>query len=315
MVLIEKLYMNEEWLRSKIEKEGLTYKQTADLCGAELHNVSYWAQKYGIKRPGSTKRNLETAAMCKDREWLYHQYIVLDKSYDDISDEFGIGKTTIGRWVKRYGLEKPGVPYTRRKNFRPSVTKNCLYCGAEMKVKASVNEEGNGKFCSRSCSAKYNMEHADLKNKLSEGHRRFFETEEGKLKRIEMGIKGCLAAREGHETYIEKTIREVLDRIGVVYESQKPMYYWVCDFYLPDYDLVIEVMGDYWHCNPSIYKEPDQIQRRNIRRDKGKRAYLQKCGHRYLELWESDINNQIPLCIYQIYRAINASSTGRKEVS
>lgn len=32
------------------------------------------------------------------------------------------------------------------------------------------------------------------------------------------------------------------------------------DFYLPDFNIVVEFYGDYWHCNPKIYK-PEQIQK------------------------------------------------------
>lgn len=52
------------------------------------------------------------------------------------------------------------------------------------------------------------------------------------------------------DTGIERMVRVVLDSLGVAYVTQKPLgCYWV-DFYVPNWRLVLECDGDYWHASP-----------------------------------------------------------------
>lgn len=82
------MFKNEEWLRQKIEIEGLTQKQVAGLCGTQHHNIRHWASKFNIDRPNSTKSksNMENSKKCRNKEWLYQQFITLNKSYDQIAN-------------------------------------------------------------------------------------------------------------------------------------------------------------------------------------------------------------------------------------
>lgn len=41
-----------------------------------------------------------------EREWLYHQYIELDKGTFDIANEFGCRRSTIQMWLRRHGIKK-----------------------------------------------------------------------------------------------------------------------------------------------------------------------------------------------------------------
>lgn len=305
---MENTYQDASWLRQKIEVEGLTLKKIADMFDVSYPTIGYFAKKYGITRVGNTKtpENMASALRCQDIDWLKEQYITKNKSYDEISQEFGIGKTTIARWVKRHGLEKEDPPALRRKGYHPNVSTTCEYCGAAHKQKYSKVSKGFGRFCSQSCCSKSALE-GGLLDKLQAGSRKFFSTEEGRLVRIESGIKSTLM-QGGNSSSIERKVEGFLNLSGISFEKQKRMYYWVVDFYIPSADLVIEVMGDYWHFNPRVFNEPNTMQRKNIRRDKGKRAYLDKCDHNYLELWEFDINNNFPACQREILAAIEKAS-------
>ena len=41
-----------------------------------------------------------------DKEWLLNQYITLNKTIDDISNEFNFSRKSISRRIKEYGLIK-----------------------------------------------------------------------------------------------------------------------------------------------------------------------------------------------------------------
>lgn len=54
---------------------------------------------------------------------------------------------------------------------------------------------------------------------------------------------------------------------------------------------LVEVHGDYWHCNPQTYQAPKNImQRRKIERDKLKADFARKHSMPLFVIWEKDIN-------------------------
>lgn len=64
-------------------------------------------------------------------------------------------------------------------------------------------------------------------------------------------------------------------------------------------NLMIEVMGDFWHTNPLKYNKENlrDIQKKRIPRDKAKHTYIRnKYNIEILYLWENDIYNNIELC-------------------
>ena len=84
----------------------------------------------------------------------------------------------------------------------------------------------------------------------------------------------------------------------VDYINEKEFVYYSADNYLVNYNLVIEIMGDYWHCNPNIFTSPiNETQKNRIIKDKAKRTFLRnQCGIETLYLWESDIYENLPIC-------------------
>lgn len=103
---------------------------------------------------------------------------------------------------------------------------------------------------------------------------------DGKVKRsgLEYKFEGILQILEIqyiHSYYIEN--------IGKIY-----------DFYLPKYNILIEVDGDFWHCNPNKYDTPIcKTQELNLENDKFKNQWAQDNNYRILRFWEDDINNNI----------------------
>lgn len=92
---------------------------------------------------------------------------------------------------------------------------------------------------------------------------------------------------------------DILDYLGISYENETPFKYYAVDNYLSDSNLVIEVMGDYWHSSPMLYTIDDvsKTQRKIIRRDKAKRTYLQEhYAIPILYLWESDLSKREEVC-------------------
>ena len=69
----------------------------------------------------------------------------------------------------------------------------------------------------------------------------------------------------------------------------------IYDFYIPEYNTLIEIDGDFWHCNPNTkYALPEcKTQHINIENDKFKSQWAVDNGYKLLRFWENDINNNI----------------------
>lgn len=70
----------------------------------------------------------------------------------------------------------------------------------------------------------------------------------------------------------------ILNDMGVSYINEKGFKYYTVDNYLDKYNLVIEVMGDFWHCHPLKYNKEtlQEIHIKRISRDKAKHTYFKK---------------------------------------
>lgn len=84
-------------------------------------------------------------------------------------------------------------------------------------------------------------------------------------------------------TSIEIKVAEQLLEYGIKFVYQKPICgaHFILDFWLPDYQLVIECNGDYWHSRPE-----------RKARDKELEEYVFSKGKDILWLWEHEINDE-----------------------
>lgn len=95
----------------------------------------------------------------------------------------------------------------------------------------------------------------------------------------------------------EVVIMDILNNLNFPYIFQDfKKYYWV-DFYLPEKNLIIEVQGDYFHCNPLVNLNYNVLDKNKIiSKDKRKHSYFKNKDQSILYLWESDIKSSIELC-------------------
>jgi len=146
-------------------------------------------------------------------------------------------------------------------------------------------------------------EDPELRRSHSERRKQYCQTPEGKEQVRKAGINGCLAQLEQNGyTSLEIALYDALDQLGLEYISQLPMYdKFIVDAYLPEYDLVIESNGTYWHADPRVYVRGggqnrgkiamNRAQQLRIAQDAAKKKYLKEQGHNLLVLWEEDKEN------------------------
>jgi very-short-patch-repair endonuclease len=109
---------------------------------------------------------------------------------------------------------------------------------------------------------------------------------------IERILKTGKVKRSG----LEYKFEILLDLLEIKYihsyyiESISKIY----DFYLPEHNILIEIDGDFWHCNPIKHPTPEcKTQEINIENDKFKSQWAYDNGYKLLRFWENDINNNI----------------------
>lgn len=88
---------------------------------------------------------------------------------------------------------------------------------------------------------------------------------------------------------LEDKMVDILKELGVEsYNRQVPLGRYKLDFVVND--VVIEVNGDYWHCNPKIYTEPISIKQFHaIEKDKIKLVTIRESYREVLVVWEHDL--------------------------
>lgn len=115
----------------------------------------------------------------------------------------------------------------------------------------------------------------------------------------------------GTNTKPQIITNQILDNLDIKYENEYDCKYYAVDNYLVDYNLMIEVMGDYWHSNPLSYENTDQlneVQRTRITKDKAKHTYLlNNYNINVLYLWETDLYVNPELCEELIKKYIDCN--------
>lgn len=105
----------------------------------------------------------------------------------------------------------------------------------------------------------------------------------------------------------QQIINDLLDEMCVGYIGEYDCKYYLIDHYLTDYNLMIEVQGDFWHCSPLLSNKSNTFGiEGNKLKDKRKHSYIRNNYNiEILYLWEKDINDNIELCKKLIEEYIN----------
>jgi len=99
----------------------------------------------------------------------------------------------------------------------------------------------------------------------------------------------------------EKEIYDFLTQKGFEVIQTYPILTKTCDIYIPQFNLIIEYFGDYWHCNPTKY-DADYFNQKKQKYaielwdyDKKKLELIKSFGYNLEVVWESDLryNNKL----------------------
>jgi very-short-patch-repair endonuclease len=276
-------YRNKEWLYYEYYEQRRTCDDIAGQFGVNRKTVSYFLKKFGIQKPcQESEITVDVACQeCKQATSKRLRYLkqrirrgetkfYCKKCVAKLKSESHSGKNN-----PNYGGKWHGPPHSE------IFTKEQLSRNAKNNIE---KWKENGHF-------------EVMLKKLQNGHREFFATPEGKAMRSANGVKAVLNQSDrNRRTSIEIKMAEELTSRGIEYIEQYNLgNKFALDFFLPEYGIVVECDGDYWHRLP-----------KNVARDKSKNAYVKACGFSMYRFWESEINSDVESCVDVVMAEINA---------
>lgn len=110
--------------------------------------------------------------------------------------------------------------------------------------------------------------------------------------KVEMfGSKSKASGTDGQETSIETFVKDCLVENGLKFVEQKAIRFVNVDFFLPEFNLVIQAEGCYFHVCPKCYpKGPkNQQQIRFLEKDKQSEEIVLGAGYKLLKIWHHEI--------------------------
>lgn len=182
-------------------------------------------------------------------------------------------------------------------NYNHSVPKEnrtgcCDWCNEEFDLKypykVKLKEETDKSlFCSKACYRDWYAKEWSQQEEWREISRK---------RTVNMICNGTFNHTETEPQII---LNKMLESLEIKYINEYNCKYYSVDNYLIDYNLMIEVNGGFWHCDPRKYNNISyQQQYDRIISDKRKRSsILKNYGINILYLWEKDLIEDSELCL------------------
>lgn len=152
-----------------------------------------------------------------------------------------------------------------------------------------------------------NIYYKYIAKKMNRGHKQIYSV------LLKMGHEPVTinpGAYKGEPSKLELDVVNDLVSEGIDLETQWHFENFYFDIKIKKMNLVIEVHGDYWHCNPKIYKDGpiNDMQRSAIRRDFCKRDKIQAAGFKRIIIWENDYRTNPSETIEKVVQKIRRHS-------
>ena len=257
-------------------------------CGKEVYKTQSQYNK-AIHHFCSTKCQME----------FQHNECYEDRECEICGRPFHVKKKSTQRFCSRSCQGKWQSTQTGDLNPRSKrIECECDGCGAFIKIMPCENKLFRYHFCSDDCRSIW------LKNIYSQSDEVRERSRTTALKELMAGVFA-----QTTNTAPQRIINTMLEQMDIPYKNEEVFGYYAVDNYLKEVNLVIEVMGDFWHSSPLKYPDINKlvdVQRKRIGKDKAKHTYIKnQYGIDILYLWETDIHKYPDMCALLITEYIN----------
>jgi very-short-patch-repair endonuclease len=164
---------------------------------------------------------------------------------------------------------------------RTSVEIACQICGDEFLAQPSQIANGT-RFCSRDCVDKWQRESPEA--------RKF------QLANLRKQLKRKKPTR--CERVLYQLMEVVFGEGG--FEREHPVGFWTVDTAVPDFLLVVQADGDFWHGKIKPKKGYPKYVKETMKRDKAADSYMRNHGWTVLRFWECELMDDPESCLARI---------------
>jgi len=233
-------------------------------------------------------------------------YTVNQAQYEIFIPTIGSKVWVLSTLCEEYGIKFPNYSESAKRSMNRRYETNIQRYGGAGNIlsKGSIKEEKRNK----TVLEKYGVDNVrkadDVKKKIQDVN----------LERYGVKNAGILFGRFSNFSNVHKKVSDYLKEHNVCHdnevrckflkfnESMEKDYSPIPDIIVEEKKIVIEIYGDYWHCNPQKYKEMDIVESKirysNAKyakdiwqSDKIRKDHIESFGYKVIVLWETDINN------------------------
>lgn len=187
---------------------------------------------------------------------------------------------TLQNYVNEYGCEEGKRRYEQTLNNGVSHWKLSYWIGK------GFSEDDAKKIVS-------NLQRRDLNYFVNK-----YGKEDGQLRYAHFNKKRISATRGRNVSKLEILLYEKIQNTYSDSLCTETIGSYVVDILIPSKKLVIEIFGDYWHCNPLFWQANDfnktikMKAEEKWKKDKDRIEALKKAGYNVVVVWENETNNE-----------------------
>lgn len=173
----------KEYLYQRYIIDGLSVKQISQETQLTENQIKGRLRRLGIRKKVIKLSN----QIYDDKDWLYHQYVELEKGYTVIANELGVSYSTIldrilfFEWqVRGHNDIDKGFPRRGKKHQESSLLKiketrqrkrvitECTYCLKKIELVLSSFERSKTNFCDQICFRKFLIENRVIPDDITD---------------------------------------------------------------------------------------------------------------------------------------------------
>ncbi len=110
---------DREWLENQFLTLGKSQRRIAQEVGCNRWTVRAWTKYHNLQKP-----NFHPLRVNPGRDWLYHNYIDLNKTVCELATELGCSTQPVMTRLKEYGITKPKARLALNHSEKMSGDKN-----------------------------------------------------------------------------------------------------------------------------------------------------------------------------------------------
>jgi very-short-patch-repair endonuclease len=273
-------YGNENYVNVKkakdtcLKKYGVDNSSKSDIIKNKIKQFNL--KKYGV-------------------EYSWQSEIIKNKIKNTNLKKYGVKNAACNEIIKNKIKESVNKAYSERYDeiIEKIKNSNLLNHGVEFPFK---NKKIYNKF-KKTLMNRYGidnlMKNDIFKEKQLIKMKEYWDDELNKIAQRERQINNLKKRQYGKISKPEQIVIDQLNDCNEEYVFQHEVCGYLFDFYIPRMNLLIEVDGDYWHCNPSKYNTPlNDIQKNNIKRDLIKNDVAKNNKFKLKRIYESLIKTK-----------------------